>query len=122
MLSKGNQMKFRQSLLLVFPLLTVACANLNGGPYKHSEGWRSGEIEEVSTAGAMPKHQPDDCREDASANYPASTPFALVSYQSNRMTKHRAMPLPKGLEVKAGDAVLVNLKQCEAALVADVTK
>lgn len=114
-------MNFRQCLLFVIPFLSVACASLDGGPYKHSEGWRTGEVEEVSTAGVLPNHQPDDCRGDV-ANYPADTPFALISYKSNRMTKHRAMPLPRGMAVKVGDTVLVNLNECSDSLKAVGTR
>ncbi len=109
-------MKFRQCLLFAIPLLSAACASLDSGPYKFSEGWRSGVVEEVSTAGALAIHKPDDCRYEVGASYPASTPFALVSYRSNRITKHRMMPVPKGMTPNVGDAVLVSLNQCNGGL------
>ena len=109
-------MNFRQCLLLTLPLLNAACASLDNGPNKFSEGWRPGVIEEVSTAGVLAKHKPDDCRDEAGASYPASAPFALVSYRSNRIKKHRMMPVPNGMAPKVGDAVLVSLRECSSGL------
>ena len=98
-------------------LLVPACSFLDPGPYALNDGWRPGSVVAVSTAESLPQYRGYDCRSENGTPYPADTKMAAVTYRSNRMERHRVLPVPEELSLKSGDIVYLNVRRCENSLV-----
>jgi hypothetical protein len=84
------------------------------------EGWRPGQVVEVDLEAAIHVPLSRDCRQQPSTETVATQRYVVVLYRSTlRSYRNRVVPLPKGLELRVGDRVQVNIDRCEDALIID---
>lgn len=105
-------------MTLSLSLLVSACASLDTEDYGHKDGWRRGRVVEVGDVDAPMKASQKDCRTEMVQSTPFKH-FAVVSYNFGGSPKLKAKQIsavPENLDLKAGDFVYVNIKDCQAPL------
>ena len=89
----------------------AGCATVYQGKYDWDEGWRVGRVIKFGAAAALGEAAMDDCR--TSPADAAPTAYADVAYQSEgRWPRHRVVPVPEGMAIKAGQTVYLNVHSC----------
>ena len=107
----------------VFLLVTagiVGAIFLQSTRARFLQGWRPGQVVEIDLGTAIHVPSSKDCLQQASPETRATQRYVVVLYPSTlRRYRNRVVPLPKGLDLRPGDRVQVNIDRCEDALVRD---
>jgi hypothetical protein len=97
---------------LICAAVAGGCATVYEGKYPFHDGWRKARVEEVGAASALTQTSLNDCRSSATAEQLAARTFALLSYVDFNHRRTRIVPLPPGVNIRAGDPVYVKLRSC----------
>ena len=110
-------------LCCVAPALWIsACATSADPEHAFDQGWRRAKVLQVGhIETVMPGNIAKDCRTE---QVPGATftRYALVSYSwggSPNLRSKRVVSVPDGIQLDAGQTVLVNLRNCQAPLAVD---
>jgi hypothetical protein len=105
------------TLLGLLPLLS-ACTTMLDGQYDYRDGWRRGTVVAVLSGAAVERPRYWSCLRRVAATERAATGYALILYPvTGRASRTRLVPVMSGVDFKSGDSVLVNLAQCDDAVV-----
>jgi hypothetical protein len=96
--------------------LAGCASSVYEGKYDWRDGWRAAEVVRVQTAAEMERPRFYECVRKASPEQLANTRFAVVKYRAMSRTRWRAVPLPPGSRVAAGDRVYVDVGNCGATV------
>ncbi|WP_295982079.1 hypothetical protein [uncultured Variovorax sp.] len=97
-------------LFLLGVLTLGGCSAFDAHSFDRSAGWRAGEVVSVGRAGELASGADRDCGSDGGA----AAPYAIVRYRSAGVHS-RSLGTgrwPAGVQLKAGDAVEVNVLDC----------
>jgi hypothetical protein len=104
--------------MLLMAAALSGCATRYEGKYAHEDGWREAVIQKIGGASDIATPQFSDCRDNLSAQQLAATRFALVAYRRMGRTQRNVVPLLPNDPSTAGQAVYMNVADCNAPLVA----
>ncbi len=103
----------------------VGCAAVSEPRYALKDGWRAARIDTTGPASHLRQVTTEDCRSSATPTQRATDRFAVVSYWSVVASRRypsgwfpRIVPLESSSTLNVGDAVYVNILDCEAPVVA----
>ena len=102
------------SLTSVCALLLQGCASLYSEMTDFANGWRSATVVEIGSAANIQRKMPLDCRATLTVADAASSRFAVFVYHSGREHRYWTAPLPMRSELKIGELVWVNVRDCTA--------
>ena len=113
----ASPMMARKTACVVMLLAATGCTTLYEGKYDFSEGWREAQVILIAPAAEIDFPQFSDCRQKPLTQLDASLPFVLLSYEHLGRTRKRVVPLPKNLDLRAGDPVYMNVTTCDGGIV-----
>lgn len=103
----------------------MGCAAVSEPRYALKDGWRAARIDQRGPASSLQQFTSEDCRSGGTPMQRATDRFALVSYWSIVPSRRypsgwfpRIVPLEPTSTLTVGDAVYVNILDCEAPVVA----
>ncbi len=103
---------------LILGVVTLSgCATIYEGKYAFEDGWREAVIQKIGSASEIATPQFSDCRENMTQQQLAATRFALVSYRRMGRLQRSVVPLRESDAPITGQAVYVNVADCNARLV-----
>lgn len=102
---------------VVVLLAATGCTTLYEGKYDFSEGWREAQVILIAPASQIASPQFSDCRQKFPTQQDANTSFVLLSYKHLGRARKRAVQLPQGLDLQAGELVYMDVTSCGGRIV-----
>lgn len=111
-------LKMKLTTMMAVSVMASACATQTVPNDTFSQGWRRAQVLAVNTDQLAVQSDKQDCRKALVSNA-VDTKFVLISYTyggSPNLKAKRIVSLPNDVEVKVGDRVFVNVRDCKLAL------
>jgi hypothetical protein len=106
------------ALACVAAVVLAGCASpIYEGGRAWDQGWREGKVEKVAPASELGGRHTYDCRYRDGAGRSAPGRFAVVGLENMSRHRHQVVPVDPLNEIREGDAVLSNLRNCEPPVV-----
>lgn len=108
----------RSAALAAALVLLAGCATVYEGGYQRSEGWRRGGVVETVDGGALERPTYWTCTRGLSREQREAKSFVLVWYVEGKYKNYYVASAAPAHSFVAGQAVFVNVRRCDDALVA----
>jgi hypothetical protein len=103
---------------LLAALNLTGCAFAYEGKYDWHQGWHEARVVKTGNAEALGGRRFSDCRYMAAGEPLATSQFVVLSYEHMSRWRHRVVPLRPGEAYQPDELLLMNLRSCDAPLVA----
>jgi hypothetical protein len=92
------------------------CSTLYEGKYDFADGWRKGQVVQVTLASAVARPNYWQCLRATQSVTRDQVSYAVVKYSRLGKAREHLVAVPPGLDLEEKEPVFVNLGRCENAI------